>query len=77
MTDDDWARVRDRSILAAFQTGRSVFADSDGTLHYADGAKEPLADDIGMPKSPLPDATIVKLSWWARIRQRVGRRRAK
>lgn len=72
MKDDDWKRRRDRSILAAFQTGRPVFADTDGELRYADGACEPLADDVGVPQAPLPDAEV-KTTWWERFKRRFGR----
>jgi hypothetical protein len=34
MTDDEWDLKRNRAILAAFQIGRPVFADSDGELRY-------------------------------------------
>jgi hypothetical protein len=72
VTDDDaWEQQRKRAILAAFQTGRPVFADTDGEMRYADGDHEPLAADVGMPKTPLPNATV-KLSWWARLRRRLG-----
>jgi hypothetical protein len=72
VTDDEWEKQRQRVILAAFQTGRPVFADSDGEMRYADGGHEPLDAGIGIPKTPLPDATV-KLSWWKRFTRRFGR----
>jgi hypothetical protein len=69
MTDDDWEKHRQRSILAAFQTGRPVFGDSNGVLRYVDGDREPLADDVGLPQAPLPGATV-KRSWWERFKRR-------
>lgn len=71
MTDDNWEEQRNRAILAAFQTGRTVFADTDGALRFADGDKEPLADDVGVPQAPLPGASV-KVSWWARVKRRLG-----
>jgi hypothetical protein len=76
VTDDEWERQRQRSILAAFQTGRPVFGDSDGVLRYDDGDREPLADDVGVPKAALPAVTAVatKLSWWTRVKRWMGGR---
>ena len=75
MTDDDWEKRRDRSILAAFQTGRPVFGDTDGVLRYADGDGEPLPDDVGVPRGEVPKATAhetpIQLSWWERLWRRV------
>ncbi|HSX23373.1 MAG TPA: hypothetical protein VLE97_11420 [Gaiellaceae bacterium] len=68
MTDDEWEEQRRRAVLAAFQTGRPVFADTDGELRYVDGDREPLADDVGMPKTALPSAEV-KITWWGRIRR--------
>ena len=73
MIDDEWEARRQRAILAAFQTGRPVFADSDGEMHYADGAKEPLADEVGVPQTPLPGAQA-KVTWRARLRRWFGGR---
>jgi hypothetical protein len=74
VTDDDWERHRDRSILAAFQTGRPVFGDANGVLRYADGDREPLADDVGLPRGEMPRATAhelpIQLSWWKRLKRR-------
>jgi hypothetical protein len=79
MTDDEWEQHRGRAILAAFQTGQAVFADTDGALRYAGG--KPLEDDIGVPRADLPEAsakigkptslpdTDPRLSW----RTRAGR----
>ena len=71
MNGPEWDKQRERAILAAFQTGRPVFADSDGELRYTDGAGEPVADDVGVPKEDLPQAATVahrsSLSWWTRL----------
>ncbi len=77
MSDDEWEQHRSRAILAAFQTGRPVFADSDGKLRYADGIREPLEGDTGMVRFPVPTATIRaprRERWaaiWRWIRQRL------
>lgn len=71
MTDDEWEQHRQRAILAAFQTGRPVLADSDGELSYADGDRTRLADDVGVPKTALPKATT-RRSWWARVKRWMG-----
>jgi hypothetical protein len=68
VTDDEWKKPRDRAILAAFQTGRPVFANFDGVLHYIDGDHEPVADDGGVSKTVLP-----RSSWWSRMWQWLGR----
>jgi hypothetical protein len=73
MTDDEYEQHRNRAILAAFQTGRPVFADSDGEIRYADGDKEPLADDVGVPKTPLSSAAI-QLTWRQRMWRWLGGR---
>ena len=56
MNDDDWEEQRNRAILAAFQTGRTVFADTDGKLHFADGNQEAVPADVGLVSQPLPSA---------------------
>lgn len=75
MTDDDWEKRRNRSILAAFQTGRPVFGDTDGVLRYADGDGEPLPDDVGVPKGAAFEAAIqeapIQPSWWERLWRRI------
>lgn len=58
MTDAEWEQHRSRAILAAFQSGRPVFADTDGVLHYTDGAKEPVSDDVGVTRQPVPRAKV-------------------
>lgn len=73
MTDDEWAQQRERAILAAFQSGRPVFGDTDGELRYADGDHETLPDDIGVPQAPIPCATV-QLTWWARMKRWFGGR---
>ena len=64
-----WDRQRERAILAAIQTGRPVLADSEGVMHYADGGREPVTDDVGLSKKDFPKAEIVKHQWWARLRR--------
>ena len=59
MTDDEWEKQRSRAVLAAFQTGRPVFADTDGELRYADGTREQLPTDVGLAKQPVPRATAL------------------
>ena len=59
MTDDEWEKQRSRAVLAAFQTGRPVFADTDGELRYADGTGEQLPTDIGVEQQPVPRATAL------------------
>ncbi len=66
MTDDEWQRQRERAILGAFQTGRPVFADSEGVVRYTDGAGEPVADDVGRAKLPIPAMTVQR-HWWTRL----------
>ena len=73
MTDDEWEKQRARAVLAAFQTGRPVFADTDGELRYADGSGERLPDHAGVPQTPLPGATV-EVTWWERFKRRIGRR---
>ncbi len=64
----DWEQQRDRAIAAAFQTGRPVFADSDGEMRYADGDREQLADDVGFTKGCLPEA-MVRVSRISRLKR--------
>lgn len=75
MTDEDWEKRRERSILAAFQTGRPVFSDTEGELRYADGDCEPLPDDVGVPNVEVATATAhetsIQLSWWGRLKRRI------
>jgi hypothetical protein len=54
--DEEWEKQRSRAILAAFQTGRPVFADTDGDLHYTDGPKEQVPVDVGVARQPVPRA---------------------
>lgn len=56
MTDDDWEEQRNRAILAAFQTGRTVFADTEGELRFADGNQEAVPQDVGLARQPIPQA---------------------
>jgi len=70
VNDDEWDKRRDRAILAAFQTGRPVFADTDGELRYVDGIGEQVPADVGVTKQPVPRATVLviraeRASHWA------------
>lgn len=65
MIDDEWKRRRNRAIAAAFETGRPVFADSDGTLRYADGACEALPADVGEQTT----VAAPRESWWRRVKR--------
>lgn len=67
MTDEEWEQHRNRAIMAAFNTGRVVFADTDGKLQYYDDK----GGDVD-PTLPLPKAEPVKLSWWERIKSWVA-----
>ena len=58
MTDDDWEEQRNRAILAAFQTGRAVFADTDGELRFADGNQEAIPADVGLAREPIPQVRL-------------------
>ncbi len=66
MTDDEWEAQRKLAILAAFQTGRPVFADSEGEMRYVDGDREPFAEGVGMPKTAVPRETT---TWWSRVKR--------
>jgi len=73
VTDDEWELKRNRAILAAFQSGRPVFADSDGQRRYVDGEGEALpADEAAIPMEKLPRATLAlrkaaRASYWAAV----------
>ena len=72
MNDPEWDKQRERAIWAAFQTGRPVFADSDGELRYADGEGEAVAQDVGLPKEEDSSQTTAVghrsgPSWWTRL----------
>jgi hypothetical protein len=68
VTDDDWEQQRNRAILTAFQTGRTVFADTDGELRFADGNQEAVPEDVGLPKPPVPSAVLlmIRAERWSR-----------
>lgn len=73
MTDDEFEQRRERAILAAMQTVRPVFADSEGRMRYADGDREALADEVGVPVAPMPQATVrVRSTWWGRVKWWLG-----
>ena len=72
MTDDEWEQQCSLAILAAFQTGRPVFADTDGELRYDDGTREQICADVGVAMQPIPRATVLAIraqrgSRWAFI----------
>ncbi len=52
MNDDEYELHRNRAILAAFQTGRPVFADNEGELRFVDGVGEPVPADVGIVEQP-------------------------
>lgn len=71
MTDDEWERARTRAIATAIQTGRPVFADSDGNLQFCDG------DDTPVPADTIQDAVTAVVvepikpqgsGWWERVK---------
>jgi hypothetical protein len=57
MTNAMWEQQRKFAIAAAFQTGRPVFADSEGELRYADFNSEAELPVPELSKSP---------TWWTR-----------
>jgi hypothetical protein len=70
VNDDAWDKQRSRAILAAFETGRPVFADTDGDLRYVDGTGERVPEDVGIAAQPFPRATALAIraeraSHWA------------
>jgi len=70
MTDDEWELKRNRAVLAAFQSGRPVFADSEGQFRYIDGEGEPLANGVPMEKLPRAKLALRKAaraSYWAAV----------
>ena len=72
MTDDEWEKQRSRAVMAAFQTGRPVFADNDGVLRFTDGAKELVPADSGVGRQPVsramsPAARAERASHWAGV----------
>jgi hypothetical protein len=64
VTDDGWKQMRKRTIEATFQSGRSVFANSEGAFHRADGGCEQLSDSTA--ELPIPELTPPP-PWWARV----------
>ena len=70
MTNEEWAKQRMRAIMAAFQTGRPVVADTDGELRHADGVRESLPADVAVARQPVPRAMALatrvhRASRWA------------
>ena len=77
LTDDEWEKQRSRAILAAFQTGRPVFADTDGELRYVDDDRKALSDDVGIPRRPVPRVAVLiakasRASYWAMVSSAVA-----
>jgi hypothetical protein len=64
VTDDEWKQRRKHAFEAVFQSGRPVFADSEGAFHYADGGREQLSDSAA--ELPIPELTPPP-PWWARV----------
>jgi hypothetical protein len=62
MTDEEWEQHRNKAIMAAFTSGRTVFADTDGEMKYYDDA----GGEVVEKQQPLPKANI-KLSWWKQL----------
>jgi hypothetical protein len=71
--NDAWEKIRSRTILAAFQTGRPVFANTEGELRYADGDCEPVADEVGESATAIPEAKV-HITWRARLWRWFGKR---
>jgi len=67
MTDTEWEEYRKRAIRTAFQTSRSVFADSEGELRFTGGS---VPNNTSVPKVPLPNAD----NWWTKIRSWIRRK---
>jgi hypothetical protein len=69
MTDDQWQKQRARAIWTAFETGRPVFADSDGELRYVDGDREAVTASPGAVPPAIPQVceVPVKRLWWHRV----------
>lgn len=57
MNDDEWKKKRERAMAVTFQTGRPVFADTDGEMRYADGDREPL-DAYGKSGTLAPESRL-------------------
>lgn len=77
MTDDEWEKQRVRAVMTTFQTGRPVFADTDGDLRYTDGDRERIPADVGVAKQPVPRATALatrahRASRWAFVASSVA-----
>lgn len=72
VNDAEWNRLRNRAILEAFRTGRSVFADSDGELRYGDGKHEPVSEGEEDAAMGLPPVVLPKPPWWIRVRRWLG-----
>jgi hypothetical protein len=51
VTDEEWEKQRTRAVMAAFQTGRPVFADTEGELRYTDGSHERVPANVGTEAS--------------------------
>ena len=61
MTDDEWEKLRARAITIAFETGRPVFADTDGVLRFTDGAREEVPADVAVTEPTVPRATALAI----------------
>ena len=58
--DDDWEKRRHRAILATFETGRPVFADTEGEPRYLDGDRELVSPDAGLPETTRQATSLAK-----------------
>jgi hypothetical protein len=74
VSDAEWELKKNRAVLTAFQTGRPVFADSEGELRFVDGDGEPVSvpDEAGVPVEKLPRAKVAlrkaaRASYWAAV----------
>lgn len=67
MTNAEWETLKQCAILTAFQSGRPVKTDSDGTMHYADGAQERIDPAKGVPLRTI--LTAPRRPWWKRLLQ--------
>jgi hypothetical protein len=71
VSDAEWELKKNRAVLTAFQTGRPVFADSEGELRFVDGDGEPVPDDLGepvvVPRAQAALRKAARASHWAAV----------
>lgn len=72
MNGHEGNKQHERTILAAFQTGQSVFVDYDRQSCYMDGSYELVAGDRGLRKEDFSPEAIIghksSLPWRTRLR---------